>query len=242
MTGELLPIVKKAAPKELTSAIGNTLADAWHGIIGDRISAFRMSNAARLNKKLAERFEEQGIRPVWERVPERYAIAWFSSATEEDDDDLQDLFADLIANAALGNADAVLRRNVELVSQLSPQAAKFLQQLSAGFRGKIEEAETTGIWLAEYPTFENRLLSENGEFDRQSFEDLMRLQVLEMERDTSLDSSKLQRWLKGQIGQDGGGLYTTYPVEDALYASDEVFITLTGMSLIRALFPVTATP
>lgn len=197
-----------------------------------------MTNAARLNKKLAEKFEKLGSTPDWERVPERYAIAWFSAATEEDDDDLQGLFADLIANAALGNADAALRRNVELVSQLSPQGAAFLKEMFEAFRGKIEETETASVWLVDYPVFESRMTPENGQFDRQSFEDLMRLQVLEVERDTSLDSAKLERWLKGQIGRDGGGLYTTYPVEDALYASDEVSLTITGMSLIRALFPV----
>lgn len=37
--GELLPLVVRDTSKPIGEAIGNTLAEVWQGIIGDRVSA-----------------------------------------------------------------------------------------------------------------------------------------------------------------------------------------------------------
>lgn len=235
MAGELLPILNSAAPAKFFEEVGGTLADGWGSLIGDRVSSYRLKNAARLHEKLRKEFEKSGNIPVWERVPDRFAVSWFEAATQEDDEDIQDLFAKLLAHAATGGEDASARRNIDLVASLTPESARFLKHLYEEYWGNVEKSNTDIIHLDDFESLEHALASSR-QFDRQSFEDLERLNVIDVERVSSINASKLERWLRGQTGQDGGSMFTTYPVEDAVVIHDEVNLTVTGLSLMRALF------
>lgn len=235
MTSDLLPILGSAPSKKFFDEVGTTLADGWGALIGDRVSTYRLRNAAKLNEKLRAHLEQMDKKPVWDRVPDRFAVSWFDAATQEDDEDIQDLFAKLLANAATGGGDASVRRNIDLVAALSSTSAKFLQRVYEEYWRSSEKLKPEKFHLDDFASFE-RLTSIEGEFDRQSFEDLERLNIIELERVSYIDSSKLERWLKGQTGRDGGSMFTTYPVDDAVLTHDEVYLTLTGISLLRALF------
>lgn len=236
MTDELIPIVRAAVPDELGGAIGNSLADVWQALVGDRISSFRMKNAAKLSARLQKRLKEEGSSINWSRIPERYAVSWFEHATDEDEPSIQELFAKLLENAADGSSDARERRNIELVARLSASDAALLLLIYEEYANKYDGHETGMVWLTDWPNFISLSQRSNPSIQSISYENLQNLGIIEVETVSSLSQSKLDRWFKGKLGQDGGGFYTEYPVEDAVETSDEVLLTETGVSLLRGLF------
>ena len=235
MANELLPIVKAMTPEEAKSAVGGTLAEVWHALIGDRVSAYRMRNAAQISKKLAAILDEGGHTVNWERVPDRFAITWFEQATKEDEPSIQDLFATLLSRAAQGCEDALEKRNVDIVARLSPSDAKLLQAIYEEYSSKYAETKVGEIWLDSRADF--TLTSEGRDIDQQSYENLQNLGIIDAKPIASLDTSQMTRWLHGQTGMEGGGgLFTNYPLEHAVLFHDEIYLTQTGRSLLQALY------
>jgi len=137
---ELFPIIAKDASetgKPLRDAVGTSLADVWQGLWGDKLAAWRLKNAAKVNDKLGKELAERGLTLNLDKIPERFAYSWFDKASQEDEPEIQALFAKLLANAAEGNEEALNRRNIELLSRLAPQDAKLLELLNKGIRQVI---------------------------------------------------------------------------------------------------------
>lgn len=133
MSGELIPIVAHQAGevgKPLRTAVGSTLADFWQGIVGDRATAWRLRNAAKLSIELEKQVADSGLVLKGDSLPESYAFRWFDKASEEDEADLQALFAKLLINAASGNKEAMERQNIDLLSRMTPASAQILSDLS----------------------------------------------------------------------------------------------------------------
>ncbi|MBX7457292.1 DUF4393 domain-containing protein [Qipengyuania sp. 1NDH17] len=237
--GDLIPIAlegAKATGAPLGAAIGTTLSNVWQGVLGDRVAAWRIKNAMSYNEPIHRLAEERGLTINLDRIPESFAFSWFDKATQEDSPEIQELFAQLLANAAGGNEDAMAKRNVELVGRLSPSDANLLQAIYEEYASKYGDHQNGQCWLADWEGFSKNTAREDLSIESISYENMQNLGVLEVERVTSLHASKLERWLRGQTGQDGGGFHTHYPVEDAILLSDEVYLTETGMSLLNALF------
>ena len=112
-------------------AVTDTLSDAWNLVVGDRFAAFRLTNAAKIQIKLQKRFDELGVKPDNAKIPDRFAVTWFEEATKQDDPEIQELFADFLANAALDNEDALDRTHIDTVSKMTPVDAKVFQLLTA---------------------------------------------------------------------------------------------------------------
>ncbi|MEM1051153.1 MAG: Abi-alpha family protein [Pseudomonadota bacterium] len=125
-------IVRSAAAVTSSETIRGTLTEAWQALLGDKIAAWRLSNAAKTQLKVAEQFKKLGLKPNMDRIPERFAVTWFEEASKQDEDEIQELFAKLLARAAEGNADALDRRNLEIVSKLTPIDAALFQELAEG--------------------------------------------------------------------------------------------------------------
>lgn len=125
-----------------SDAVGGALSDAWAVILGDRIAAWRLTNAAKIQIKVKKEFDRLGLKPQNDRIPERYAITWFEEASKQDEDEIQDLFARLLAQAAAGNEAALDRRNIEIVSKLTPNDAALFQELAEGGWGGRRVADT----------------------------------------------------------------------------------------------------
>lgn len=108
---------------DVSKPFTGTLADAWQSLLGDRISHWRLQNAARLQIKTAAELAALGLKTIPENIPERYAFAWFEEATKQDEDEIQTLFARLLAKAAAGDEEALDRRLLGIVSQMVPSDA-----------------------------------------------------------------------------------------------------------------------
>jgi len=122
--GEIIkPIQETLAP------VGNTLGDAWQALIGDRVGVWRLRNAAKLQTKVNDEVRALGLKLNTSRIPERYALAWFEEATKQDEDDIQDLFAKLLAKASAGDDDALDRRHIGILTQFTPIDAQVFDML-----------------------------------------------------------------------------------------------------------------
>lgn len=115
--------------KEFLSPVGETLSDAWKGIIGDRISHWRLKNAMALQKATNEEARRLCLTLRVDRIPERYAFAWFEEATKQDEPEIQVLFARLLARAAAGETDADDRRLIALLKEMTPVDAAVFQRV-----------------------------------------------------------------------------------------------------------------
>lgn len=80
MTGsELFPIVTDSV-KPVGSAVGGTLAEVWQGILGDRVTAWRIKNAASINEKLGQHLAKTGQTLNLDKLPASVAYSWFQRA------------------------------------------------------------------------------------------------------------------------------------------------------------------
>jgi hypothetical protein len=140
----IVPIVAKEAKevsKPLSGAIAGTLAEFWHGIVGDRVTAWRLRNAAKVSEKLEDEIAARGLKLRADKLPESFAFRWFEKASEEDEPELQALFAKLLANAMDGNDAALQRQNIDLVARMTPDAASMLSQLADKYRAKRQQLQ-----------------------------------------------------------------------------------------------------
>lgn len=135
--------IVSAATKIIESGpVAGSLSETWAAIIGDRIANWRLVNAAKLQLKARVQFKKLGLRPNIDKIPERYAITWFEEASKQDEDEIQDLFARLLARAAAGDDDALDRRNIEIVSKLTPNDATLFLEMAAGGWGARRYSNT----------------------------------------------------------------------------------------------------
>jgi len=127
-----IDVTKMIEPVQAALApAGGTLSEAWAAVIGDRIAAWRLTNAAALQVKVKEKCAALGLKVDRAKIPERYAIAWFEEATKQDEPEIQELFARLLARAVAGDADAADRRLLEIVGRLTPLDAQVMEWLFA---------------------------------------------------------------------------------------------------------------
>lgn len=247
MTGELVPIVKAATEsvrsgetgKPLREAVGSTLADVWQGIVGDRVAAWRMKNAAAISAKLTDKLARTGVKIDTARVSERYAFTWFEEASKQDQPEIQDLFATLLANAAGGNEEALEQRNLEIVSRMAPKDAQLLRIVL----DKLERRGT--LFGPEIVTFrwrEARFLEiakrDYGFDDYISVENLIRLGVVD--RDLELDTAALEDHIdkvSAAIEMQSAADLPDLLWRDLVEVKHVLTLSLTGYSLARAISP-----
>lgn len=125
-----IDVTKMIEPVQTALApAGGTLSEAWAAVIGDRIAAWRLKNAAALQVEVNRQCAELGLKLDRAKIPERYAVAWFEEATKQDEPEIRILFARLLAKAANGDPAAGDRRLIEIVGRLTPLDARVLTGL-----------------------------------------------------------------------------------------------------------------
>lgn len=75
---------------------GLTLTDTWQALIGDRQAAYRLMNAMKLQPKIQAELKKSGLKLNSAKVPDRFAFAWFEEATKQDEDEIQNIFANCL--------------------------------------------------------------------------------------------------------------------------------------------------
>ena len=108
--------------------IGGPLEQA-SGIAEDKLRYMRWERQVRLMKRAEEFLDQQGLQAPTRSVPMKVAIPIFEAASMEDDDELQDIWARLLVNAADADSGADVTRS--LVSVLRDFGALEVQLLQA---------------------------------------------------------------------------------------------------------------
>ncbi len=127
-TGQGLGIIQKTGAF-VSRFIGGSLAQGF-GIIEDKLKYVRWERQVRLIDRANLFMKERGSKVMITPVPLKVAIPIFEAASLEEDDDLQDLWARLLVNAA--DADSGIQVNRGLVSILqdfSQMEARLLQAI-----------------------------------------------------------------------------------------------------------------
>jgi hypothetical protein len=200
-----------------------TLSDAWQAIIGDRVAAWRLKNAMALQAKASQEARRLGLSLNAARIPERYAFAWFEEATKQDEPEIQQLFARLLARAAAGDDDASDRRLLEILTRLTPMDATVMDWM---FRNTADPAD--------HPRWDEKAVWKSvrdlwGASSSLSVEHLITLGVFERSFALKPNSQHLQEWSAGDIRN---------AVVQGRELDVELLATETGMSLHRALAPI----
>lgn len=112
------------------------------GMLEDAVKVRRFRRQVKLFKKLQEILDQSGFEP--RQVPDKIWMPILESVATEDDDALQEQWANLLANAAdPRNESQDLASFVQILKQLSSRDAKLLQVLYKETRGSMIEPN---IW------------------------------------------------------------------------------------------------
>jgi hypothetical protein len=213
----------------LVTGAGLALSDTWQAVLGDRIAAWRLANAAKLQQKVAAELKAAGVTLNHAKVPDRYAFAWFEEATKHDEDELQSLFAKLLAQAAAGNADASDRRHLAALTLLTPPDAALFKSVYASARWHMfvltsRWEQTWGIWQLE--TAAKEVAGDGGQ---KALEHLINVGLLSpsYELDTGSISGAISYALR----------HERTPDLSRLKIKEQVTSTALGVSLYLALYP-----
>jgi hypothetical protein len=141
---------------------------AW----GDSARAFRLRRLKRLLEKTQERLNESGSQP--EAVKFSLLNDIMNHGSAEDDDDLQDRWANLLSNAADPRYESVVQPSFpNILSQLSKEEALFLDE------------------LYELTTSPNHFLTPPAVLSPVHYENLRRLGLIVREHERGLQTSAM---------------------------------------------------
>jgi hypothetical protein len=119
------------------------------GIVEDKLKYLRWERQARLMKRAEEFMREIGLRDPTRAVPLKLAIPLLQGASLEDDDNLQDLWAKLLVNAADANSTIEVKRVfIDILESIGPLEA---QILDAVYRLPFEKMQHCGVLTKDLP-------------------------------------------------------------------------------------------
>jgi len=229
MALEIGNLIKPA--QDALAPVGGTLSDIWQGVVGDRVAAWRLKNAVKIQCEIHRELEEAGLALNASKIPERYAFAWFEEATQQDEPEIQALFARLLVRAANGDEHAKDRRHITLLSQLTPADA---QVFAAMFDPKTRQGLARGmrhtppVW--DEGSITRKMEREVGEHARASIEHLVNIGIVSRAFRLELGG---MRSVRRYLNLDDVGNIAKAAAED-LKIERELCATVLGMSLYSA--------
>lgn len=119
-------------------------------ILGDQLRVFRYTNSLRLFKRACEIAAEHGIEP--QEVPKRTLLPILQSGSLEEEPDMAERWAHLLANAA-GNPDSVPPMFPRILTELSPQEAAILAEIGVSAEVAGAPLFKTMVDVEDLPTF-----------------------------------------------------------------------------------------
>jgi len=162
------------------------LADELGGVLADPVRVFRFKRSVRLLEKVKRIAEEAGFEP--RAVPLKTLLPILENASLEEDEDLHDRWANLLARAADPRADAIPPSLPRILSEMSSREARFLDRLHSYLSEmKRVSPETLPLMLTK-PMHRGELFDQyikDSEFDPEAFnvdvDSLLRFRLLSVE-------------------------------------------------------------
>lgn len=103
------------------------------GIFEDKLKYLRWERQVRLVKRANEYIKESGLSGVERALPLKFAIPLLQGASLEDDDYLQDKWAQLLANSVIRNGIEIKRVYIDILERLSPLEVRIIEKVYGSF-------------------------------------------------------------------------------------------------------------
>ena len=191
--------------KDSRKAIGVLLGDAvreWGLTLGDNARFHRFRNLARIMDRVESIARERGFTPEqMKALPFGEAVRVIEAASDEEEEEVQELWSRLIANATTPDSGVTARKvYVDLLRSLSASEAVFLDLLSRHTRDRFQTLEeltefnskATDEFATRWHTFD--------QLDREAaIQNLMRLRCIAV-RPQPVDANRVL----GRVPQERG--------------------------------------
>src|SRR5712692_9184762 len=119
------------------------------GIIEDKLKYLRWERQLRLMRRAEDFMQEVGLSSPSRAIPLKFAIPLLQGASLEDDDELQDLWAKLLVNAADANSRIAIKRVfIEILENIGPLEAQILQTI---YSIPFEKMQHRGVVTSDLP-------------------------------------------------------------------------------------------
>lgn len=134
-TREITRVVEKSidSANKLGEFIGPIVAGSLKqgmGIIEDRLRYMRLERRARMMQRTQDLWREVGLNGPTRSIPLKLAIPLLEAAFVEDNDYLQDIWAQLLANATNSDNDMILQRAyISILEQLTQLDAIIVKEI-----------------------------------------------------------------------------------------------------------------
>lgn len=140
--------VTKNLGKFLARFIKGPLEQAF-GIVEDKLKYMRWENQARLMKRANDFMSEVGLKEPTRAIPLKFAVPLFQAASLEDDDELQDIWAKLLVNAANANHTMNPKRAyIDILERISPLEVRILEKI---YSIPLEDTRHKGLLTKDLP-------------------------------------------------------------------------------------------
>jgi hypothetical protein len=114
------------------------------GIFEDKLKYMRWELQVAFMDKVNKKMAELGLKGPTQPVPMKITIPLLQAASMEDDDNLQELWANLLVNAADKDSGVEVHRNhITILQDLTSFDARILQK---AYSAKVEYGVSIGVW------------------------------------------------------------------------------------------------
>jgi hypothetical protein len=199
---------------DMLRKIAGPLCDEIGESMGVVARHYRYRLAVKMFQKTERMLREAGISP--RAVPPRLFLPIVENASVQDDDGLHTRWAALLANAAT-SPDSVHPSYIEVLRQLTPKDAKHLDKLYDYLAERKFPRLHVQPWVQAISYAEQERRRANGENPMESFQNLIRLGLIETEYE--LDDRKI----KVKYARDGTTTGVNTGFDSADYMTDFAF-------------------
>src|SRR4051794_16792901 len=128
------------------NTFGNAIKNGL-GLIGDRLAYYRFERAIELQRKVEERLKAKGVHSR-KYVPVSFGFPIIEKATIEEDDNLQQLWANLLANSADPKYTGKITRNfISILADIEPIDARILDLVVRGYVELSDEQKSSTLFV-----------------------------------------------------------------------------------------------
>lgn len=183
---------------DLVKRIAGPLADELGAYLGSIARPYRIVREVKAMQKAQRMLKEAGIAP--QAIPPRLLLPILEGASIEDDEDLHSRWAALLANAG-ASPNSVHPSFIEILRQLTPDDAQLLDKLYDSCKQKRSRVVTPWVDPITYAERERREAA--GEKPQESFQNLIRLGLIQSDYDIDQRRTKIKLRRDGQADFQG---------------------------------------
>lgn len=191
------------------------------GIVADKVKYYRKVRAIDLAVKTEAILEARGIKEDTKSVPPKIAVPLIENATLEDNDELHDLWATLLANAMdPSSPDEVVATYISILKELRPIDVAILKMAYEEYRIRLSDMPLSSVLFSQSYL---KPLSKDGDVIEKALLNLMRLGCIKpgVER----------QWQTVVMGDDRKG----FGPENNSYGGTDIFqLSVLSVDLIKA--------